>query len=113
MRRRTWDAQTKALIVLEGLKGTPVAERCPEHQLRQSPSDQWRDQCLANAAQAFEVQQHTRQEAHLEQEHARLKPRVGELTCEFNKRDARWGGRAAARCGCRNGMRACSPGWRR
>ena len=37
MRRRTWDAKTKAMIVLEGLKGKPVAEVCTEHQISQSP----------------------------------------------------------------------------
>jgi hypothetical protein len=36
MPRRTWDAKTTALIVLEGLTGTPVAEICPEHQISQS-----------------------------------------------------------------------------
>jgi transposase-like protein len=36
MPRRKWDAKTKALIVLEGLKGKPVAEICTEHQISQS-----------------------------------------------------------------------------
>jgi hypothetical protein len=43
-----------------GLKGKPVAEMCTAHQTRQSPYYQGRDQVLANAAKAFEVQQHTR-----------------------------------------------------
>jgi transposase-like protein len=55
MPRRTWDAQPKALIVLEGLQGKPIAAICHEHQLSPSPSYQWRDQCSANAANAFEV----------------------------------------------------------
>ncbi len=82
MHRRKWDAKTKALIVLEGLKGKSVAEICTEHQISQSLYYQWRDQCLANAASAFEVQQHSRREARLEQEHAKLKPLVGELLLE-------------------------------
>ena len=90
MRKRQWDAKTKALIVLEGLKGTPIAEICHAHQISQSPYSQWRDQFLAHAAQAFEVPQHTRKEAHLEHENARLKPLVGELTLERNKRDEWW-----------------------
>jgi transposase-like protein len=69
MRRRKWEAKTKALIVLEGLQGKPVAEMCTEHQISQSLYDQWRDQFLAHAAHAFEVAQHSRQEARLEQEH--------------------------------------------
>jgi hypothetical protein len=28
MRRRRWDPKIKALIVLEGLKGTPIADIC-------------------------------------------------------------------------------------
>lgn len=32
MKRRKWYAQTTAMIVIEGLKGKPVAEICPEHQ---------------------------------------------------------------------------------
>jgi transposase len=55
MQRRKWDAKTKALIVLEGPKGKPVAEICTEHQISQSQYYQWRDQFLVNAAKAFEV----------------------------------------------------------
>jgi putative transposase len=36
MSRRKWDAKTKAMIVLEGLKGKSVAEICAEHQISQS-----------------------------------------------------------------------------
>jgi transposase-like protein len=87
MQKRKWDAKTKALIVLEGLKGKPVAEVCTEHQISQSQYYQWRDQFLAHAAQAFEVHQHTRKEARLEQENARLKNLVGELLLELKKSD--------------------------
>jgi transposase-like protein len=87
MQRRQWDAKTKALLVLEGLKGKPVAELCPEHPISQSLYDQWRDQFLANAAQAFDDPQRTRNEARLEPENARLKPLVGELTFELKTSD--------------------------
>jgi putative transposase len=43
MHRRTWDAKTTALIVLEGLKGKPVGEICTEHQISQSLYYRWRD----------------------------------------------------------------------
>jgi transposase-like protein len=66
MHKRKWDAKTKAMIVMEGLKGKPVAELCTEHQISQSLCYQWRDQFLAHAAKAFEVHQHTRKEARLE-----------------------------------------------
>jgi transposase-like protein len=91
MHRRKWDAKTKALIVLEGLKGKPIAAICNEHQISQSPYDQWRAQFLANAANAFEVHQHTRKAAHLAQENARLKQLVGELTLELKKATSCWG----------------------
>ncbi len=87
MPHRQWDATTKALIVLEGLNGKPVVEICTEPQSSQSQDSQWRDQFLAHAAQAFEVRQHPRREAHLEHENSRLKPRVGELTVELQKSD--------------------------
>ena len=87
MHKRTWDAKTKAMIVLEGLKGKPIAEICTEHQISQSQYYQWRDQFLAHAAQAFEVHQHTRKEARLEQENARLKRLVGELLLERKTSD--------------------------
>jgi transposase-like protein len=87
MKRRKGDAKAKALIVIEGLKGKPVAEICTEHQISQAQYYQWRDQFLANAASAFETHQHTRKEAYLEQQNARLKKLVGELTLELKKSD--------------------------
>jgi hypothetical protein len=74
MKRRKWNAHSKAMIVIEGLKGKPVAELCTEPQITQSLSDQWHDQCLAQAAQALEDPQRTRKEARLQQENARLQP---------------------------------------
>jgi transposase-like protein len=87
MHRRTWDAKTKARIVLEGLQGKAVAEICHEHQSSQSQYYQWREPFLAHAAHAFEAHQHTRTEARLAQENARLKTLVGELTLELKKSD--------------------------
>jgi transposase-like protein len=80
MHRRQWDATTKAMIGLEGLKGKPVAELCNEPQIGQAQYDQWRDQFLAHAAKAFEVHEQRPREARLLKEHARLKTLVGELT---------------------------------
>jgi transposase-like protein len=36
MSRRKWDPQTKATIVLQGLKGKLVADICTEHQISQA-----------------------------------------------------------------------------
>jgi len=45
-----WDAKTKALIVLPGLKGELVAAICQEPQLSQAPDYHWRDHFLVNAS---------------------------------------------------------------
>jgi transposase-like protein len=87
MHRRQWDAKTKAIIVIEGLKGQPVAEIGTEPQISQSQYDQWRDPFLAHAAKAFDVHQHTPKEARLEHENARLTQLVGELTLGVKKSD--------------------------
>jgi transposase len=89
MIRRKWDAQTKAMIVLEGLKGEPVAGLCTEHQISQSLYYQWREQFLANAAKAFETDQPIHRETRLEWENARLKKLVGELLLELKETTGR------------------------
>ena len=91
MKMRKWDAKTKAMIVLQGLKGKSVAEICREHQLSQAQYYQWRDQFLSNATKAFEGAQQTHREARLQQENANLKKLVGELTLELKKSDEVWG----------------------
>ena len=85
MQRRKWDARTKALIVLQGLKGTPVSTLCTEHQISQAQYYDWRDQFLAHASKAFEVHQQADQVARLERENGRLKRVVADLTLEVKK----------------------------
>jgi transposase-like protein len=87
MQRRKWDAKTNAMIVIEGLKGKPVAELCTEHQISQAQYYQWRDQFLAHAPNAFEVHEQSQREARLARENTRLKTLVGELTLELKKSD--------------------------
>ncbi len=88
MKRRKWDAKTKAPIVPEGLTGKPVGAMCQDYQLSQAQYDQWRDQFLANAPKTLEVAQQTDREARLQREHARLKNLVGALTLALKKSDA-------------------------
>jgi len=88
MKRRKWNAKTKATIILEGLKGKPVATICQDYQISQAQYYQWRDHFLANAPKTFEVAQQTEREARLQRENARLKNLVGELTLELKKSDA-------------------------
>jgi transposase-like protein len=82
MPKRTWEAKTKALIVIEGLKGKPGAEICHEPQRRQAQYYQWREQFLAHAPKAFEGPEPSRKETRLEQENVRLKTLVGEWLLE-------------------------------
>ncbi len=83
MKRRKWDAKTKTLIVLQGLKGKAVAEICMEHQISQTQYYQWRDQFLANAHQVFSENQ--RKGEMLTRENARLRKIIGDLTVELKK----------------------------
>ena len=101
MHRRQWEAKTKAMIVLEGLKGKPVAELCTEPQLSQAQDDQGRDQFLAHAATALEVHEQSQRAARLTPEKARLKTLVGDLTLELNKSDEV--------CGCAGPHRPWGP----
>ena len=90
MKRRKWDSKAKATIILEGLKGKPVAAICQEYQISQAQYYQWRDQFLANAPKAFDGPQQTQREARLHEENTRLKKLVAELTLELKKSEEVW-----------------------
>ena len=90
MKRRQWDPKTKAMIVLQGLKGKQVIDICKEHQIAQAQYYQWRDEFLAKAPKAFEADRSQR-ESQLERENARLKHMIGELTMELKKSEEVWG----------------------
>lgn len=85
MKRRQWTSEKKALIVLSGIKGQSVASICNEHGISQSQYYQWKDQFLANAAKAFDIEKVSTKQAHLECENQKLKGLVGELTLELKK----------------------------
>lgn len=83
MSNRKWDPQTKATIIIQGLKGRAVADICAEHQISQAQYYQWREQFLHNLPQVFG--KNGRQEKALLRENARLKRIVGEITLELKK----------------------------
>ena len=83
MKRRKWDPKTKAMIVVEGLKGKHVADICIEHQISQTQYYQWRDQFLSNMPQLFIS--NDRKEKALTRENERLKKIIGDLTVELKK----------------------------
>jgi transposase-like protein len=54
MKGRTWSAEEKLAIVLEGIKGAkPVAEICREHQIAQTQDSQGRDRFLKGGQRAL------------------------------------------------------------
>jgi len=88
MRHHRLDHRTKALIILEGLRGRPIAEICNEHQISQTQYYRWRDRFLSNMHQAFE--NGSRKETKLIFENDRLKKIIGDLTVELKKSESEW-----------------------
>lgn len=83
MKKRKWDNKTKAAIVLQGLKGTPIQQICNEHQISQGMYYKWRDEFLANSAKVFEKPE--KYTERVTQENQKLKRLLGELTIELKK----------------------------
>jgi transposase-like protein len=83
VKRRNWDPKTKAMIVLQGLKGKPIVDLCTEHQISQTQYYLWREQFLANMQKAFINDEH--REKILLKENDRLKQAVGELHLQLKK----------------------------
>ncbi len=67
-----------------------MAAICQDCQISQGQYYQWRDQFLSHAAKAFEVEQQSQREQRLQQENARLKQVVADLTLELKKNDEVW-----------------------
>lgn len=83
MPRRQWDPQTKATVVLQGLKGRSVADICTEHQISQAQYYQWREQFMKKMPELF-LNTECREQS-LVRENSRLKNIIGELTLELKK----------------------------
>ncbi len=83
MKRRKWDPKTKAMIVVEGLKGKQISEICIEHQISQAQYYQWREQFIMKMPQLFSNTE--RREQSLVRENGHLKKIIGELTVELKK----------------------------
>ena len=85
MEAKRWDAQTKAKVVLEGLRGRPVSEICAEYGIHNSLYYDWRDKFLNNMEKLFEPESSPAKALRLKAENAALKALVGELTLELKK----------------------------
>jgi transposase-like protein len=83
MSRRKWDPRTKATVVLQGLKGRPVADICTEHQISQAQYYQWREQFMKKMPLVFMDTE--RRQNSLVRENSHLKKMIGELTVELKK----------------------------
>jgi transposase-like protein len=82
--RRTFTAQQRLKIVLEGLQGENVSEVCRRHQISPTVYYRWRDLLWANAERVFSKQDPgaaDRQEAHAG-EVSRLQGVIAEITAE-------------------------------
>jgi len=71
------------MVVVQGLKGRPVAEICIEHQISQAQYYQWRDQFMTNLSQVFSS--NDRREKALARDNVRLKKIIGDLSLELKK----------------------------
>ena len=87
VKRRQWTSQEKSQIVLEGIKGRPVADLCLEHQISQSMYYSWRDQFLSHMNQAFETKKVGQREAYQNQKIDKMKKIIADLTIELKKSD--------------------------
>jgi transposase-like protein len=85
MKRRNWDARTKAKIVLEGLRGRSVAEICNQYQISQNQYYQWRDRFLSESHRAFEGNGSVSREERLKARIAHLERTLGAVTFELKK----------------------------
>lgn len=90
MKQRKWDSKIKAKVVIEGLKGKPIAKICNEYQISQSLYYQWRDQFISNIDQVFDISKKGRKESMLEHEIRQLKAMIGDLTIELKKSEEEW-----------------------
>ena len=86
-KRRQWRAAEKRRIILEGLKGRPVADICVEYQISQSMYYSWRDQFLSNMGQVFETKKIDQREAYQNLQINKMKKIIADLTIELKKND--------------------------
>ena len=84
-KRRQWKSEEKRKIILEGLKGRPVADICIEHQISQSMYYSWRDQFLTNMEQVFDTKKIDQREAYQNHKIDKMKRIIADLTIELKK----------------------------
>ena len=83
MTRRKWDPQTKAAIVLQGLKGECITDICTEHKISPVYYYQWRDKFLKNMPEVFSNTK--RHETSLIRKNNHLKKTVSKTLAELEE----------------------------
>ena len=86
-KRRQWKGKEKSQIILEGLKGRPVADICLGHQISQSMYCKWRHQFLSNMGHVFETKKFNQREAYQNRQIDKMKKIIADLTIELKKSD--------------------------
>jgi transposase len=82
MSKKTYDAELKAKIVLEALKGEKTAAQlCREHNIAQDLLSRWRTDFIERAPELFKT---PRQQSVEEARIAELERLVGQLTLELS-----------------------------
>ena len=81
------ESSRKSRIILEGLKGRPVADICVEYQISQSMYYSWRDQFLSNMGQAFETKKIDQPKAYQNRQIDKMIKIIADLTIELKKSD--------------------------
>jgi transposase-like protein len=81
------NAQQKFEMVLEGMKGRPVAEICTMYGIGQSHYYRIRDDFYLNGHRTFEKAEAADETKKLQRENDKLKRVLGELTLELKKND--------------------------
>ena len=87
VRRKKLRCKEKSRIVLEGIKGRPVAQICQEHQISQSMYYVWRDQLLTHMDKALEVKKADQREIYQQKQVEKMKQIIADLTIELKKSD--------------------------
>jgi transposase-like protein len=88
MKKRKWSNQQKAQIILEGLSGEiEINKLCNKYQIVQTQYYKWRDQFLKEAHSTFDVKKQSQKEQRLENENAKLKRIIGDMTIELKKNE--------------------------
>ena len=85
MGRKRWNPETKAEIVLQGLKGMPVSELCDRHGICASQYYKWRDLLMTRMPHIFENGRKAHTQAELRRENERLKKLLGEMALALDQ----------------------------